>query len=195
MRTYSHLVRHESDFSLAQEKGLIPWNEPAKGGDNLISWDSFARLITSFDKFGDDSVSPRYAYGELRLSRLNFYSRIFLGKLTFHHINAQWGTFLNGAIAPFIVIFVVFSVILNAMQVGLAVQGIHDVQLSWAAFVNVSKWFAVLVLILATLVVGFMFSITAFFFIHDIWFAQTIVRGKKKDPHGGDWRTSKSGVV
>ena len=89
MRTYSYLVRYEADFSIAKERGLIPKSTMSNDKDNIVSWDAFARLIASFDRFGDEAVSPRYSYGELRLTRLNFYPRIFLRKLTYHHIEAQ----------------------------------------------------------------------------------------------------------
>ena len=132
MRTYTHLVRHESDFQIAKEKGLIRLETIAvdqNKEDGLKTFDSFTRLISSFDHVGDDQVSPRYTYGELRLTRLNFYARILLRKLTYHHIEAQWGTFLGSFFAPFLVVFGVATVILNAMQVGLAALGAKDIEL------------------------------------------------------------------
>lgn len=195
MRTYSYLVRYESDFFLAQEKRLIPKDDPSENRESHMSWANFARLISSFDKFGDEAVSPRYGYGELRLTRLNFYSRIFLWKLTFHHINAQWGTFLNGAVAPFFGFFIIISVILNAMQVELAVQTANNIHFSWTAFISVSKWFSVFALVFAILVIIFIFFLTGFFFVHDIFFAYGILKGKKKSPQDGAWRHKKSGVV
>lgn len=195
MRTYSHLIWHESDFALGQEKGLIPKADPLKDGEILISWDTFAVLISSFDRFGDENVSPRYGYGELRLTRLNFYSRIFLRKLTFHHIDAQWGPFLGSAIAPFFVIFIIITVILNAMQVELAVLSSGNIGPSWAAFTSASKWFSVFVLVFTLLVIVLVLSLIIFLFIHNTWFAQRILREKKKNPDDGAWRTRKSGVV
>ena len=116
LRTYSYLIRYEVDFTLAQEIGLIPKRESSDGREGITS-ETFTRFISYFSDCEDMLVSPRYTYGELRLTRLNFYSRIFLGKLTYHHIEAQWGPFLNSALAPFITAFVLVSVILNAMQV------------------------------------------------------------------------------
>lgn len=194
MRTYSYLVRYETDFSLAQEKGLIPRNEPSQGGEDLITWDAFARLVISFNRFDDAFVSPRYCYGELRLTRLNFYSRIFLRKLTFHHIDAQWGTFLKGAIAPFIVVFIIISAILNAMQVEMAVQGTETIMSDWAVFARVSRWFSVFVLGLATFTIIFVLSLVTWMFLHDLWFARTVMN-KKRDRSGTEWRAMKSGVV
>lgn len=195
MRTYSHLIRDESDFRLAQEKGLIPKNDPLKDAQNLISFETFAKLIAPFDSFRDEAVSPRYSYGELRLTRLNFYSRIFLRKLTYHHIDAQWSSFFGSAIAPFVVIFVIITVVLNAMQVELAVWSNNDVEHSWAAFINVSKWFCVIVLLFTLFVIFFVLFLLMFLFIHDTWFALRILREKKKNPQGGTWNTRKSGVV
>ena len=195
MRTYSHLVHHESDFALAQEKGLIPRTSSGCNTEDLVTWENFARLIATFEHFGDDSVSPRYSYGELRLTRLNFYSPIFLRKLTFHHIDAQWGTFLNGLIAPLIAVFAIVSIVLNAMQVGLAAGGISNIELRWVTFINVSRWVSVIVLVFATLVMVFFLLLIAFFFFRDIWFAKSIINGKKSDPNGVAWRIRKSGVV
>jgi hypothetical protein len=194
MPTYSYLVRYEIDFPLAQEKGLIPRNEPSNGGD-LITWDTFARLVANFDKYSDEAVSPRYSYDELRLTRLNFYSRIFLQKLTFHHIDAQWGTYLNSAIAPFIAVSVIVSVILNAMQVELAAQGIGNIGPHWAAFANASKWVSVFILVFTALVVAFMFFLIAMLFFHDLWFARSIMRKKNNSLHSTAWKTKKLGVV
>ena len=195
MRTYSYLIRYETDFSIAQGRGLIPSSTSTADGANAISWDDFARLISSFEKFGDDAVSPRYSYGELRLTRLNFYSRIFLGKLTFHHMSPQWGTFLSGAVAPLIVVFVIVSAILNAMQVVLAAQGMSNIEPPWVAFTNVSQWFSVLVLFLAMTAVIFLFVLIVLFFVHDIWFAAKVIKAKKRDPDSENWKGMKSSVV
>ncbi|KAL8746077.1 MAG: hypothetical protein Q9190_001862 [Brigantiaea leucoxantha] len=194
MRTYCHLVHHETDYRIALEKGLIPNDASTGGGNNPISWDAFAKLIASFDGFDDSSVSPRYQYGELRLSRLNFYSRIFLRKLTFHHIEAQWGQFVGSAVAPFIIMFAILAVILNAMQVELAVQAQGSTKSSWITFANVSKWVAVLILVFVMLVILFITVLVATLFFHDIWFARSIIHDKKTS-RDTSWESRKSGVV
>ena len=196
IRTYSYLIRYESDFLLAQEKGLIPKNHLAKDGESLISFDTFAKLISSFESFGDEAVSPRYEYGELRLTRLNFYSRIFLRKLTFHHLDAQWGSLFGSAIAPFAAIFIIITVVMNAMQVGLSAWSNDNIEPSrWATFINVSKWFCIFVLVFTMIVILFVLILVVFLFIHDTWFALRILREKKKNPQGGAWSNMKSGVV
>jgi len=195
MRTYSLLVCSESDFFLAQEKRLIPRNDPNDPEAPHITWESFSRFISSFDSYGDEDVSPRYSYGELRLTRLNFYSRIFLGKLTYHHIDAQWGPYINGIMAPIFAVFVIFSVTLSAMQVELAAQGITDMEPRWAAFVFTSRCFSVVVLGLIASVVVCVSVFMVYLFVHEHVFALRILKEKKAKPHGGAWKSRKSGVV
>ncbi|KAI9816986.1 MAG: hypothetical protein M1832_004970 [Thelocarpon impressellum] len=68
VRGYAHLIRHRSDFELAQQDShrLIP-----RG----IFFPQFARFIGAFEALDDADVSPRYAYGQLRLTRLNFWAK------------------------------------------------------------------------------------------------------------------------
>ena len=193
LRIYSYLIRYDVDFTLAQEIGLIPKGEILDGGEGITS-ETFIRFISYFSNCEDTLISPRYTYGELRLTRLNFYSCIFLGKLTYHHIEAQWGPFLNSVLTPFIAAAVIVSVILNAMQVELAIQDIDNIKPYWAAFAIMSKWVSVLVLALALLVVTFILILVLFFFFHDIWFAQSIIR-QKRNLKSIVWTTQKSGVI
>jgi hypothetical protein len=62
LRSYYHLIRHQSDFDMAMEKKLI---HP--------KWE-FHELLNFLKNFRSvvEEVSPRFRYGELRLSRLNF---------------------------------------------------------------------------------------------------------------------------
>nr|RBQ86886.1 hypothetical protein FVER53263_13064 [Fusarium verticillioides] len=84
LRTYFHLIRHESDFRIAKDPTLclIP------GG---ISWEQFCDFTSDFDEILDKDVSLRYAYGQIRLTRLNFYAPIILHKSYFHRVDFQYG--------------------------------------------------------------------------------------------------------
>ena len=194
MRTYSYLIRYEADFRLAQEKGLIPKSESCSAGECAITFETFAELISWFDRLDDENVAPRYSYGELRLTRLNFYSRIFLRKLTFHHVDAQLGTFLNHAVAPFITGFIIVSVVLNAMQVELASQTTNVFGTRWAEFASLARWVSVIALGLVAFVTAFVLSLMGIMVLHDTWFAMRMVR-KKKDLQNVEWKAKKSGSV
>jgi hypothetical protein len=145
LRTYAHLVRHKSDFILAQKHGLIP---------KKIRHSAFIRFITCFEQLQDSSVSPRYSYGELRLSRLNFWAPVAIGRLDFHKSVWQYGEYFSQFYGPLLFIFGVFAIILNAMQVALAVQSVDSgVGSSWGVFADVCKVFSVLTLFVVLLVV------------------------------------------
>jgi hypothetical protein len=179
MRTYSCLIKHEIDFRKAQstELGLIPTDD----GENPITYERFAQFIAPFAELGDDRVRPRYQYGEMRLSRLNWFARFLLGRLTYHHIHAQWNEYLGRFLAPFLTVFLLLSTALTAMQVELAVQSAPQGFRSWDAFSQVCRWFSVLVLILVAVVSALLIFLILFMFMHDQIFAQKVLRQKKSN--------------
>lgn len=191
MRTYSLLIQFEMDFQAASstELGLIPINN----SNGHITFEKFVAFVAPFAELPDSCVSPRYYYGELRLTRLNWLARIFLKKLTFHHIHAQWGSCLNRILAPFITIFVILSTILNAMQVELSVQSLPYELGSWNAFSGASRWFCIIVLFLAALILLVFTGLILFMFVHDIWFARSVLREKKRSHLAAS--QMKSGIV
>jgi hypothetical protein len=140
LRSYLYLVRHESDFILATEsnQSLVPKN---------ITYSEFISFILSFEMVEDVSVSPRYHFGELRLTRLNFWSKIFLRRSTYHQIHQQYGARFAQYYAPLLFIFAVFSVALSAMQVALAYPTTMPSDQSWISFAKVSRGFSISTLV------------------------------------------------
>lgn len=178
LRTYSYLIRYEIDFRKAQDAGLIPLND----GQDAITFEGFAKFIAPFAKVENDAVSPRHHYGELRLTRLNWMARLFLRKLTYHHINVQWASYLNIFVAPFLTVFLILSTILSAMQVELAVESIEidSVRTEWKAFVQVCHGFSIAVIIFVGVVVAITLSIAMFVVIHEQWFTRRLMRHKDR---------------
>jgi hypothetical protein len=85
LRTYAYLIQHKSDFLIAgdEKRRLLPKN---------VRYTNFIRFITTCQQYiTDEDVSPRYAFGELRLSRLNFWSKIFLRQFSFQETHGQYG--------------------------------------------------------------------------------------------------------
>lgn len=142
LRTYAYLIKHESDFRLAKKLCLIP------STTTWMTWNSF---ISPFCDVLDTDVSARYRFGELRLSRLNFWSKIFLGRRNYFNITGQTSTYLARVFAPLIFIWATSNVILAAMQVVLSVQQIdsQDGQAGWTVFAYISRWFSVAILLVA----------------------------------------------
>ena len=132
MRSYCFLVQHESYFRIAIKEHLIP---------ETTKYEDFMIFMSSFGKIQDGQVSPRYRFGELRLRRLNQWSRILLGKPYFHKNAWQYADYLAQYYAPYLFVFSIFSVVLSAMQVGVGAKT------DWQSFYSVSAWFSVATLL------------------------------------------------
>jgi hypothetical protein len=137
MRSYHHLIRHESDFHIAVNMHLVPPN---------VTHLQFMVFISGFRKISDDEVSPRYRFGELRMTRLNAWARLLLGEPYFHKVAWQYADVFARYYAPYLFVFSVVSVILSAMQVGVGART------EWSSFQGVSAWFSVLTLVFVVLV-------------------------------------------
>jgi hypothetical protein len=189
-RSYYHLIKHESDFRLAQKEGLVPAD---------VSHERFSCFIKSFRSISDDNVAPRYKYGELRLSRLNFYSRIFLfPRLTFHHLNHQWADYIGAIFIPLFAVFAVLSILLDSMQVALASLPISEngAASSWNKLPSAARGFAATMMVFALLIFVLIGSLVVFFFVHDNWFARRELKLSRKGGSSQDtWNRRKSAVV
>ncbi|KAI1036247.1 hypothetical protein LB504_011378 [Fusarium proliferatum] len=110
LRTYFFLIQHESDFRIAKDPTLCLIPEG-------ISWEQFCDFTSDFDKILDKDVSLRYAYGQIRLTRLNFYAPIILHKSYFQRIDFQYGQYFARFYAPILFAFGITSVTLSGLQV------------------------------------------------------------------------------
>ncbi|KAI0010399.1 hypothetical protein F4779DRAFT_578084 [Xylariaceae sp. FL0662B] len=115
LRTYSYLIRYESDFRMAQDPKLhlIPPD---------VSWEQFCRFASDVAKIADADVSERYAYGEIRLTRLNFYAPLLLRKSYFQRVDYQYGEYFARFYGPILFMIGLVSIVLSALQVLVAVE-------------------------------------------------------------------------
>jgi hypothetical protein len=102
LRTYRYLIRHESDFRLAQQDSLrlIPKD---------VGWASFCQFTSDLNHIEDAAVSGRYHFGELRLTRPNFYAPLLLRKLHFEQVHGQYGDYFARLYGPVLFVFAVVS--------------------------------------------------------------------------------------
>jgi hypothetical protein len=145
IRTYRYLIKHESDFLIAQDDALhlIP-----KG----VRHEEFCNLSLHLKNICDSRVSDRYTYGELSLTRLNFWAKVILHKLHFHCVQRQYGEYFAHYFGPILFIFAIVSIILSAMQVEIAVDQVSPIQ--YEAMWQLCRWFSILCLVcVATLIV------------------------------------------
>lgn len=192
MGAYAYLIKYEIDFRKPQstELRLIPTDD----GDEKTTNKSFAQFIAPFAELNDDRVRPRYHSGEMRLTRLNWYARFLLGRLTYHHIHAQWNEVLGRILAPFLTVFILLSTMLTAMQVELAAQRGSPGSGSWDLSSQVSHWVSLAVIIFIAVVFVLLIFFLLFMFIHDQLFARKVLR-RKRSTHRQLEMTIKSGVV
>ncbi|EGR50357.1 uncharacterized protein TRIREDRAFT_41607, partial [Trichoderma reesei QM6a] len=119
VRTYAFLVQHRSDFDIAQSLGLIPQD---------IDYSSFRAFIKPFRYLPVGAVSPRYEFGQMRLTRLNWAVRLLqprsvatggwvANRLYYLELYTQSADYSRSWLPPLLFAFAVLSLMLSAMQV------------------------------------------------------------------------------
>lgn len=146
LRSYNYLIQRRSDFDLATRNDhcLLPEG---------VEYADFVALIESLEDVHTDSLSPRYQFGELRLSRLNFWTKVFLFHFTYHKTEGQYGPYFARFYGPILFLFGIISVVLSAMQVVLAALPSADSSNDWASFPPVSRGFSVFTLFVIVVIV------------------------------------------
>lgn len=159
LRTYVYLVRYESDFRIALSENLqlIPKD---------VSFLKFSDFIAQLESITDREVSGRYAYGEIRLTRLNFYSKIFLVKFNFHRVNTQYSDYFATFYGPILFIFAIFSVLLNSMQLEMAVQAVDSAG-PWKSNWYVCRWFSIVCIGLVACLVVWLLVLLLYKFVKE----------------------------
>jgi hypothetical protein len=110
LRTYAKMIVHESDFDVAKEKRLLPYE---------VTWTEWCQFIRGFGNLRHTEVARRYHYGELR-TRLNFYCKLFFYEWIYFETYTQYTWYFTRFIAPYVFIFGGITVVLTAMQAALA---------------------------------------------------------------------------
>jgi hypothetical protein len=145
LRTYAVLVRHPSDFIIAQDENLIPKD---------ISYFDFLVFIKPFLAIPESAVSPRYHFGQIRLTRLNWavwflqprsmQTRGWIAnRLYYQELYGQSSDYVVSWGPPLLFAFAVMSLILSSMQVVLAARGTD----TWPALVKVSWGFSTMIML------------------------------------------------
>lgn len=175
LRTYALLIQHESDFQLAQrdEHRLLPPN---------ISFPDFITFIENFANIPDMDVSPRYAgFGELRLSRLNLWSKVLLRRFTFQKVHHHYSDYFAQFYGPLLFAFATLSVVLSAMQVSVSVPQFVGAWVEWDAFGRAALWFAVSVQLCVTAVLLGLLALLIFMVSREAIFALKHLQRRKRE--------------
>jgi hypothetical protein len=147
LQMYRYLIQYESNFVIAKRDDLrlIP-------GD--IKWPDFCQFIWNFDQIKDADISQRYHYGKLRLSRLNLYALFFFRKFTFQKLHGQYSDYFARFYGPTLFAFAVASMLLNSMQVKMAIEQVSTTQ--QAALGSIFCWASTVILV-GTMAIGLFF--------------------------------------
>ena len=120
--SYLWLIRQKSDFLIAQSENLV---------SNDLTWERWTKFSTAiFPNIASASfegISPRYLYGELRLGRVNLVYRLCRKTRSFktfirgHFYGYHtYASFIGQNFAWVLTVIVYITIVLTAMQVGLA---------------------------------------------------------------------------
>jgi hypothetical protein len=165
--SYAWLVCQESDYRIATESGLLP-----KG----VEWQQWTALIADFlshmDLHSLKDVSDRYKYGELRLTRLNKIYRLLVlspRNFVYGYMSAStwYKSFFSRNFAWLLAVFAYLTIILSALQVGLATTLLQEND----AFQSASYGFAVTSVVAVAVSVFAIFLVWLFLFVYHLFSA------------------------
>jgi hypothetical protein len=122
--SYVWLVGHKSDFRIAKDTGMFPQKV------QWLKWTSFTEdFLSRIDVRTLHQVNKRYQYGELRLSRLNSLYRFMPPAVSLRNFvygfmsSSTWyKAFFERNFGWALALLLYLTVILSAMQVGLATE-------------------------------------------------------------------------
>ena len=179
-RSYYYLVIHESDFDLAQHHKLIPRD---------ITFEAFHNFIDTFGDIQDTSVSLRYTFGDLRLSRLNWLAKSHLGRLHYLKVHRQYHTYFSRFYGPLLFIFGVFTVVLDAMQVTIGSSNVTvDQGSGWNIVTNICRWFSITTILVVLSIILFLLCILSYRVLRELAYALKDMFRLKKSKGGADAR-------
>ena len=177
IRSYSWLVRYESDFMIATEYHLLPAH---------LKWSQWRRLIIEWHEnppsiSSSANVNKRYCYGELRQGRLNYIYRLARGFIIrgYEFGYNQYGTFFSRNFAWLITVFAYFSIALAALQVGLATEQLGKDP----NFQNASYGFGIFSIIVPISVSCLATGIFMVLFLNNLIQTQNMVKRQKAAKH------------
>lgn len=179
--SYSWLVCHQSDLIIAQEIGLLSKD---------IAWPDWVEFLDAFldniNLVTLSEVSKRYKYGELRLSRLNTIHRLFPPAHSLKNLSrgyrakSTWSkAFLGRYFKWILAVFVVLSVLLSALQVGLAtsvLQNNRDFQQASFSFTIA----AVIAVVASTVTIFLVWIVLFWYHLLSCWWYNRVTEHKRR---------------
>jgi hypothetical protein len=161
--SYVWLLTTPLDLKLAHDHALVP---------HFVTWHWWKEFVKDFygriDMEALDGVNKRYHFGDLRLGRIN---SIYRTRFAFTHFVRgylygynRYVVFFQRNFSWILIVFVFFSLVLSAMQVGAGVPPLQDN----ATFLAVSYGFVVFSIIACGAVLGVVALIFVIIFVFNM---------------------------
>ncbi|KAF2845558.1 hypothetical protein T440DRAFT_264230 [Plenodomus tracheiphilus IPT5] len=174
--SYVWLITTPLDLKLAHEETLLP---------SFVTWHWWKDFVTDFYGHVDinslHQVHPRYQFGELRLSRINsiYRTRYFSTNFVRGYLYGynRYVVFFQRNFSWILSVFVLFSLVLSAMQVGTSLKELEGNQ----TFLKGSYGFVVLNMVCVVAVMAVLVVVFAFIFLFNMGAAIDHVRREKRN--------------
>ena len=167
--SYACLVSRRSDLKIAQDHGLLP---------SEMEWEHWVQFIEAFlqhvDLSSTNAINMRYRYGELHLIKLNLIYQCYMESYSFRHFRTKYfkgpdwySQFLKKNFGWPIALVAYLSIVLSAMQVGLATPKLSHKP----SFLSTSTGFAVFSVAMPIIAFGIVAVLSV---VSTIWTIMTI---------------------
>lgn len=174
--SYVWLICSPLDFKLAHKLDLLP---------SKITWFWWKSFVAEFILHNDpntlDKVNKRYHFGELRLGRINsiyrirfFFTHFIRGYLYGYN---RYVVFFQRNFAWILIVFVYFSLVLTAMQVGATIPPLN----TNTAFLQASYCFSVFSIVAVAAIVGSLGIMFVTIFLINMFLAIWHEKEKRRD--------------
>lgn len=195
--SYTWLVQYPSDFSLARDAYLLPH------GLTWEHWTEIAGKLVDLDM--RHLANKRYQFGELRLGRVNMIYRLAFGTpgrslmRGYYYGYNEYSRFFSHNLQFLVTVFAYATIVLTAMQVGLALQDDDGAQGhsivnigSDGTFRKVACWSTVLSLGAIALIIAYMVLTLLVLFLDNL--LATVQFSKKVDKQHAENAAQKKSV-
>ncbi|KAJ5628829.1 hypothetical protein N7490_011057 [Penicillium lividum] len=177
LRTYFYLIKYESDFRIAKSENLRLASEK-------VTWEQFCYFSIEFLTISDAEVSGRYSYGEIRLTRLNYYAPLLITKTHFQKVEYQYKDYFAQFQGPILFTFAILSILLSSMQVNLAAPDM-DETLNSMILTRLCYWSSTVIAVFTCLMSIFLIGLFLFKIGREWTFAIRNRRHRKKNYRRG----------
>lgn len=190
--SYVWLVTSQSDLKMAQKEDLLSSSITWPG------WRSFIKsLLLSINIESPKGVNKRYHYGELRLSRLNWIYRLFSRNTTLTTVVRgymygynQYSDILRRNFAWVLVVFVYLTIVVTAMQLGLATDRLRESAAFQNASYGITVFSIVSPLIIIVIIVVNLLGLSVFNITATISFKSETDRARERLSAEGRYQTA-----